>query len=80
MQTWEVGQALGPYPVKPGYIGVLQYGFLNQTFNGTHLSCNNGKWEDTGREFHGVTPAERNVRVSMRKNGTNITDTSELEA
>ena len=35
-QTWEVGQTLGPYPVKPGYTGVLEYGFLNQSFEGTH--------------------------------------------
>ncbi|ALA68186.1 hypothetical protein [Corynebacterium lactis] len=67
-QAWEVGQTLGPYPVKPGYTGVLQYGFLNQKFEGTHLSCQGGKWVDAGRPFWGTIPKERHVRVSMRTN------------
>lgn len=67
-QTWEVGQTLGPYPVKPGFTGVLQYGFLNQSFEGTHLTCRGGKWVDAGRPFWGTIPKERHIRVSMRAN------------
>lgn len=67
-QTWEVGQTLGPYPVKPGYTGVLEYGFLNQRFEGTHIRCSGGTWVDTGRPFHGTIPKERHVKVSMRSN------------
>ncbi len=67
-QTWEVGQTLGPYPVKPGYTGVLEYGFLNQSFEGTHLTCKGGKWIDAGRPYWGTIPKERHIRVSMRAN------------
>ncbi len=67
-QTWEVGQTLGPYMVKPGYTGVLEYGFLNQSFEGTHLRCTNGTWVDAGRPYHGTVPKERHVRVYMRPN------------
>ncbi|MEJ4099521.1 hypothetical protein V5S96_03970 [Corynebacterium mastitidis] len=67
-QTWEVGQTLGPYPVKPGYTGVLEYGFLNQTFEGTHIRCSGGTWVNEGRPFHGTIPKERHVKVSMRSN------------
>ncbi|AKK10735.1 hypothetical protein [Corynebacterium uterequi] len=67
-QTWEVGQTLGPYPVKPGQTGVLEYGFLNQTFEGTNLRCTGGVWTDTGSTFHGTIPRERHIRVSMRDN------------
>lgn len=67
-QTWEVGQTLGPYPVKPGQTGVLEYGFLNQSFEGTHLNCRGGRWVDAGRPYWGTIPKERHVRVSMRDN------------
>ncbi|MEJ4112062.1 hypothetical protein ACGE24_00075 [Corynebacterium kroppenstedtii] len=67
-QTWEVGQTLGPYPVKPGFTGVMEYGFLNQDFKGTHLRCQSGKWVDDGRPFWGTIPKERHIRVSMRHN------------
>lgn len=68
-QTWEVGQTIGPYQVKPGYTGVLEYGFLNQDFEGTHIRCQGGQWVDEGRPFHGDIPKERHVKVSMRENG-----------
>ncbi|MBP3088209.1 hypothetical protein EML15_03475 [Corynebacterium sp. sy017] len=67
-QTWEVGQTLGPYPVKPGYTGVLEYGFLISNFEGKNLRCQGGQWVDTGRPFWGNIPKERHVRVSMRSN------------
>lgn len=70
-QTWEVGQTIGPYQVKPGYTGVLEYGFLNHDFEGTHIRCSGGKWVDEGRPFHGNIPKERHVKVSMRENGDN---------
>lgn len=67
-QTWEVGQTLGPYPVKPGKTGVLEYGFLNQRFEGKNLRCSGGQWVDTHRDFFGVIPKERHIKVSMRDN------------
>lgn len=67
-QTWEVGQTLGPYPVHPGKTGVLEYGFLNQRFEGKNLRCTGGQWVDTGRDFYGMIPKERHIKVSMRDN------------
>lgn len=63
-QTWEVSQTPGPYPVKPGYTGVLGHGFLNQSFEGTHLTCKDGKRVDASHPHWGTTPKERHIRVS----------------
>lgn len=69
-QQWEVGQTIGPYNVKPGYTGVLQYGFLIEDFEGDNLRCQGGTWQATGSTFRGNIPKERHVAVSMRKNPT----------
>ncbi|MBP3088211.1 hypothetical protein EML15_03485 [Corynebacterium sp. sy017] len=65
---WSMGQNIGPYPIYPGEIGTLRWGFIVDEFIGHRVRCNSNRtWEQLGAQFYGVAPRERHVDVTVRQ-------------
>ena len=63
--SWTTGQEVGPYQIKPGYVGRATYGFNTVTFSGTQQYCKlNGTWSQP-TPLHGIAPTAKDVRIEQ---------------
>ncbi|WCZ33192.1 hypothetical protein [Corynebacterium massiliense] len=68
-QTYEVGEQVGPYNIKPGKTAVLRAGWVVSDFEGQHTVCGSDHtWHADGGKFTATLPKERHVEVSTRDN------------
>lgn len=63
--SWSVGQEIGPYTVKPGYVGRASYGFTVVSFKGTQQYCKlDGTWSKP-TPLSGIAPIAKDVRIEQ---------------
>ena len=61
--SWNQGQSIGPYTIKPGETGEATYGFRTITMDGTQQYCKpNGTWS-TPTLWSALAPIKKEVKV-----------------
>ncbi|WP_297189356.1 hypothetical protein [uncultured Corynebacterium sp.] len=61
--SWDQGQNIGPYKIKPGETGEATYGFRTITMDGTQQYCKpNGTWS-TPTLWSALAPIKKEVKV-----------------
>ena len=63
--SWTTGQEVGPYTIKPGYVGRATYGFNTVSFKGTQQYCKlNGTWSQP-TPLSGIAPTAKDVHIEQ---------------